>query len=116
LAGAITVGEGKDWTAAGWAHDAVIALVGDALPEKAESLRKWLHHGLTPDRGGMGYLDLSELAPKDRDQVIVAIHNAFRVANERGPVGWQDASFFPGWLTKFRELVEMTQKELPPNL
>ena len=108
MAGAITVGEGKGWSAASWAHNAVITHVAEALPENSESLREWLLQGVT--EGGTGYLDLSTLVADDRVQVITAIHHAFRTAKERGPVGWQDPSFFESWLDSFQQLVEMTRK------
>lgn len=106
----IALDDGRSWWAANWAYDAVIEGIASELDrnEPERKLADWVRHQTCRNCGpGLGSIDVRELSPASRSAFRGAAQRAFRSAIFEGPAGWNDPSFYPGWLSRFRRLLRM---------
>ena len=111
MAGFITLEDGRAWSGANWAYDAVLGAIVDALNAQGDrDLATWLLQR-TSQGPGVGTVDLREIAPADRTRFRVAVRAALAHVESTGPAGWNTPEFFPSWLEKFRVLAKMMDSE-----
>lgn len=106
----IDLDDGRSWWAANWAYDAVIESIAAELHSSTleREFAAWLRTKTCLECGpGLGSLDVRELSPACRLAFCKATRRALENAATQGGSEWQQPEFFPGWITKFRELVSM---------
>ena len=106
----IDLQDGCSWWAANWAYDAVIEMIADELTgsELETELAVFLRTQTCTECGpGLGSIDLRELTEQCRIAFCESARRALQTATTRGGSSWQQPEFFPKWLAKFEELVEM---------
>jgi len=101
----IILDEARDWIVAGWAAcnavDAIIPkLQGPFADEIAARLR------VVHDWSG-ALADFRGASPEQIAVLAAAAHAALAEAVAHGSAGWQNPSFFPGYIERFRELVTL---------
>ncbi len=104
--------DGRAWSKANWAYDAVLDAIADALPNDGagQLLAEWLLEQRCRVQGpGVGTVDLRELTDENRRRIVEAIPRALEMARKKGPRDWHDPSFFPQWLSAFELLVQMIE-------
>lgn len=100
----------RSWWAANWAYDAVIERIADELnsSQLERELAVWLRTRTCLECGpGLGAVDLRELSPTCRMAFCNAARRGLKSASVQGDAQWQQPEFFPGWITRFEELVKM---------
>ena len=106
MGGFIVLQDGRAYTAASWAYDAVISYTADALPRTAagQALAAWLREQTCLVRGpGLGRVDLRELTVENQRAFARVAQRAFTRAILEGPVDWAQPGFYPGWMKRFRD-------------
>ena len=100
----------KSWYAANWAAEHVVRLVLRFLPSDAStSLREGL--------AGMGTvtwdLDFSGNPASEMRHLLAAAESAFEALTKAGPGTefFADCDFYPGFVDRFREFVEMLRND-----
>lgn len=106
----IVLGDGRAWAASNWGYDAAVRAIAAEVEESADGreFKDWLLLQTCAHCGpGLGSVDVRELAPDDRVLFEEAALRAIVRQSETGPIGWHDASFFPNWLERFKDLGRM---------
>jgi hypothetical protein len=115
----ILLEDGRAWAGASWLVSAVlreIAVSVNAHP-KGGPLAQWLRARSTRPNGLMSF-DLRGLDAVSRRLFWRGAHSAFQRRIVRGPEGWHDLSFYPGYLDRFHDLLRMVkaiQRREPPE-
>jgi hypothetical protein len=110
MGGFIILTDGRACAPANWAYDEIVRSVAEELGAGGDDLllKEWLRGQLCEVLGpGMGYVDVRELTPRNRQLFRDAANRAFKKSELVGPIGWENPSFFPAWLGIFRRLLEM---------
>ena len=61
---------------------------------------------------GVGYLDLSVRMPADKRIFLRALKSGLRSTEEGGSDAFNDPTFYPGFVDRFRELIDMLATDL----
>ena len=105
---------------AGWVLRAIIKEICDILYENGSNeLADWLSSEQSPVFL-YSHLDVRDLTQKNQEALINAIIPAFNREKERGPINWQDTSYWDGYINLFENLAkqieEISQGQKPSNL
>lgn len=112
MGGFIVLEDGRAYAANNWSYDAVVERIARSLPGTTDgrALSDWLMDQRCAVQGaGLGSVDCRELSPGDQRLFLEAVERAVVTAEEEGPGGWCDPSFFPGWLERFHDLIKMIE-------
>jgi hypothetical protein len=112
MGGFIILDDGRACAPSSSSYDFIVSAAIDELvgTDEERRLGQWLKGQLCEVLGmGMGCVDVRELTPLNRRLFREACERAFVKQEKSGPVGWKDPSFFPGWLDRFRKLIQMWQ-------
>ncbi len=82
-------------------RDVAPVLTRDGAPE----LAAWLTSEVSPAEL-YGHLDVRELTPENQKAFRNALGPAFAESKARGPIGWNDAKFWPGYIRLLGSLAE----------
>src|SRR5688572_10553825 len=93
------------WIVAGWASRNAAEIVRRFLTESECQgvLERLTDMDLYP--GSLA--DFASASPADMRRLHRAVVQGFAAAEAEGPSGWHEPEFFPGFLARFRELVEL---------
>ena len=106
----IDLDDGRAWRAANWAYDAVVEQIAAELDcgDEEREFAVWLRAQTCLECGpGLGSVDVRELSPVFRVAFRRAAERAFQTAQLAGSAGWHSPEFFPGWIARFQELLQM---------
>jgi hypothetical protein len=110
MSGGIRFSESVFWGKAGWCYRAARNGICDVLkstPEgkaSADELSSESHPAQWCE-----YLDVQNWPAAKKALLFDAIYQCFDHYTEKGPVGWQDPSAFPGFLRAFKELTKIAR-------
>ena len=106
MAGDIEVNDGRVWTAAGWVFRNVIADTLPHIPLRGnENLLRALDAGF--GEGKLEYVSLARVPPVEKRSFLKALERAYAGREAEGAVAFGDPQFYPGYMERFRELIEM---------
>lgn len=111
MSGGISFNDHVFWGKAGWCYRAARDGICAALREipggrvLADELSAETHPAQWCE-----YLDLKEWPREKKKLLFQAIYRCADRAAKEGPVGWHDASFFPGFLGAMAELVKTARE------
>lgn len=111
MAGDIKVNEGRLWMVAGWVFRNVIE---DTLPFIPRAENGNLLHAIDEGfgEGRLEYVNLASVPPGEKRAFLEALESAFRERELRGSGVFSDPSFYPGYMGRFRELIEMVAADV----
>ncbi len=111
MGGFVILSDGRAWSAANWAYDALILAIAHDLPSTpdGEAFGAWLRDQTSTVLGpGMGRVDLRELTPHNQRLFARAAQLAYaRLVRDNCPPEWHDPRFFPGWRDLFLVLLKL---------
>jgi len=106
MSGVLVVSENVgDWFVANWLYEAVLRDVKAMLVPGATLSA--LEAGMEPN---MKYLDLGSWSREQLGELLRAAEQAYAMAERLDPGRFRDPSFYPDFLTAFRELIELLRK------
>lgn len=109
MAGAVLINQNSGWSAAGWVHNYILFKVSEKLkPEPETELSKKLAIAPTDVTG---CLNLENLSAVEYQLFAEALIQAFEEGEREGPSSFADPPFFPGFLERFKELVELVKAD-----
>ena len=98
-----------DGAGIGCANWVLRALMQDVAPvlirDGASDLAAWLTSEVSPTEL-YGHLDVRELTTQNQRAFRNALGPAFVETKARGPIGWNDEKFWPGYIRLFESLAE----------
>lgn len=105
---------------ANWVLRAITADMAPVLRRAgAAELAEWLLRGESPVEL-YGHLDVRDLSPENARIFVESVGPAYREARERGPLDWEDPSYWQGYMHLFGSLAEQAAQvargETPTNL
>ena len=108
MAGLIRIDENKAWSAAGWVFDHVLRITRKHL-SKAESsnILELMDRAEIP---GVNYLSLKNLTAGEVQIFREALERAYQEILFLGPESFSEPTFYPGFLERFRELLDLMPK------
>jgi hypothetical protein len=111
MAGDIKVNEGKLWMVAGWVFRNVIE---DTLPHIPQTESEHLLHAIDAGfgEGKLEYVSLIGVPLGEKRTFLEALERAFREREAKGSGVFSDPSFYPGYMARFRELIEMVAADV----
>jgi hypothetical protein len=109
MAGLIRVNENKAWSAAGWVYDHVLRQSVPYVPADSRRLLSVLKNGMVE---GLSHIDLSALSPTDKRIFLRALKEGFRHTEEGGSSAFAEPEFYPGFIDRFKELIDMLSADL----
>jgi hypothetical protein len=102
--GILIIADGAGIGCANWVLRAIVAELAPLLEtDGAPELAQWLT-GETSPVALYGVLDVRQLTEENQRAFRNAIGPAFREVSKRGPLGWNDPKFWPGYLGLFASL------------
>lgn len=110
MSGFIVLHNGRTWSAASWAYDAVIESIAEVLLDEMneEELSQYLKNQTCAIQGpGMGRVDLRELPVTGAEAFTAAIPLAIAKERNRSGSNWHEPSLFPTWLSRFESLQDL---------
>jgi hypothetical protein len=112
MSGCIVFSESRGWCKAGWAYCAALDGICEVLGGVAggEDLLRELS-----DEAGLARsvqnIEVVDWDHEKRELFCWAVREACCVLRARGPKGWNDPSFFPGFLKALEELEALGTRE-----
>ena len=104
--GVLVLSDGAGIGCANWVLRAIVSDLAPVLERRGSpELAKWLVSETSPIEL-YGHLDVRGLTEEYQRAFHEAVGPAFREARERGPVGWTDPKFWPGYLQLFESLAQ----------
>ena len=107
MAGLIELNE-DSWSVATWVFNHVLRLTRPHLPDEGSSRILEL---IGEADEGREYLPLQKLSLSERKIFRTAAEQAYREIEAEGSSSFADPEFFPPFMDRFRELLEMLRKE-----
>ena len=108
MAGAIRIDENTGWSAAGWVFDHVLRMTRKHLPEAESS--KILELMDRAELPGVNYLSLKTLTTSEVVIFREALERAYQELQILGPESFNDPTFYPGFMDRFQELLDLMPK------
>ena len=104
MAGLIRLNENQEWSVSGWVFDQVLRISREHLPT-ADSSR--ILELVDRAETGLNYISLENLSPREIKIFREALDSAYQEMLNRGSDSFGDPEFYPGFMKKFEELLEM---------
>jgi hypothetical protein len=105
MSGGIIVSDGKAWIVAGWAaHNAAEYIRQFLVVSESEGIRREL---VSADLYPGSLADFSNATSDELRQLHLAAVQGRAAAEADGPDKWVQPEFFPGFMSRFGELVEL---------
>lgn len=109
MSGYIKINENKSWMVAGWVFRNVIE---DSLPYIAKESNQRLLPALEKGFEGIEYIDLADVPLLEKKAFLRALEKALEEREAKGSTLFGDPSFYPGYIDRFKELVEMITADI----
>ena len=111
MAGDIVVNEGKFWAVAGWVFRNVIEDTLPHIPQAGnDDLLQAIEQGF--GEGKQEYVVLAGVPVGEKRNFLAALEQAYRERELLGSSVFGDPSFYPGYMDRFRELIEMVAADV----
>ena len=111
MSGLIKSEEGEAWIAATWVFDNIMSLTRKHLDQTLSNLHSLLDSFLDEEQNPLRYLDLGKLTLDERAGLRQALHAAYGDAASAGSESFSSPEFYPGFMDRFRELIETVVKQ-----
>ncbi len=109
MSGVVKLDADRSWVVAGWAYDSVLEMTQKYLDEEPGSA---LAEAIRTGTGAyLSYITLERLSPAARRRFRHAVCLALADAEREGPGSFHSPEFYPGFIARFRELVELLAEE-----
>ena len=106
MSGLIKSEEGEAWIAATWVFDNIMSLTRKHLDQTLSNLHSLLDSFLDEEQNPLRYLESGRLTLAERSALGQALHIAYRDAANAGSECFSSPEFYPGFMERFRELIE----------
>jgi hypothetical protein len=111
MAGDFKVNEGKLWLVAGWVFRNVIEDTLPHIPQAGnENLLRAIDEGF--GEGKPEYVSLVSVPVGEKRTFLEALERAFRERELKGSEVFGDPSFYPGYMERFRALIDMVAADV----
>lgn len=101
--------EERSWYGANWAGRNLVHQIIEHLPPESTAVAECLQH--VDDFPGCN-VDLSCLSAHDLRLLQVGAERALAGLTAAGPSSFHDPSFFPGFVRKFEEFIQITKDKI----
>ncbi len=108
MSGVVHLNNELSWVVAGWTYRNVLEMTQRHLDEQPGSPLDEAIKAGTGER--LLFIDLEKLSKEDIDRFSQATMLALKDAERAGPVSFKSPEFYPGFIRRFHELVEMLSK------
>lgn len=108
MAGLISVNKQKTWSAANWVFDHILRVLRKYLPIEGSARIVALIDNIVP---GLNSLSLEDLSPEEMKIFRGALEAAYQEVLSAGKESFGEPEFYPGFLERFEELLEMVQTD-----
>lgn len=108
MAGLISVNGQKTWSAANWVFDHILKVLRTHLPEEGSARILKLIDSIVP---GLNSLSLENLTPEEMRIFRKALESAYHEVVTSGADAFGDPDFYPGFIKRFQELLEMIPRD-----
>ena len=104
MAGLIRINEEQEWSVAGWVFDHVLRVARSHLPQAGSSrIVELINNAET----GLNYISLEGLCPEEVKIFREALEAAYQEVLSAGKQSFGEPEFYPGFMQRFEELLEM---------
>ena len=109
MAGLIEVNKDKVWSVAGWVFDHVLRQTLPHIPAGSQELSSVLR-GATVNR--LNYVDAGRFTTAEKRVLLGALRDGLRDTEEGGSGAFGDPAFYPGFIDRFKELIDLLSSDL----
>lgn len=110
MAGSIIISKDQSWSAAGWVFRHVLRQSIPALKPANKQLIVALSNTLLESR--LEFVDLSTSSDEEKRALLAALHEGLAKTEREGPESFGDPEFYPGFIARFKELVELVEADV----
>lgn len=107
MAGLIWLDENHQWSVAGWVFDHVLQVSRPYVNKAGSSAILDL---MDKAETGLNYISLEKLSPEEMKVFREALESAYQEMVTKGANSFGDPDFYPGFMKRFQELLEMIPK------
>jgi len=110
MAGLIMIGENESWSVATWVFSHVLRQTIPFIPPGNKRLVLELEQEMLDDR--LHYVDLSHTTIAEKQMFLDALKRGLEQTTRDGADAFADPEFYPGFVDRFRELVDLCSRQL----
>lgn len=109
MSGMVAKSSGEAWTVASWTYRHMVRLVLEHLDRNDPLVERLIE----AERSGLLMLDLRSVSSSELERFRRALTAAYADAASAGPSSFGTPEFYPGFMDRFRELLELLEVPVP---